>query len=271
MKLVQHALNGNAIAFVQGVSDTGAAGTTPEVLPAFGTNVAVGDLIVVLCGGDGGVTGLATGVTDNLGNTYTRVPGFDIANGAGTLNLDCFYAVVTVAGACTITCAFDDLNENGVFVAQHFNGFVGTATLDQIKRQENASSTTCTSGASPSTTVANEVVIGLGIHASTVSAFSLGSGYTNLTQASVAARQAAMESKIVSSTGAQTATFTIAAARVNIGGLVTFYDAGGGAATNQVTMNRPLARLTKKPYRGAATRPAPFAPASREFSRTNRY
>lgn len=221
-----------SIAFVQGVSVNGSSGSSPQAAPTFGTAIAVGDLIVVLAGGDGGVTGAATSVTDSKGNTYTRVPSFDIANGGGTLNLDAFYSRVTTAGSGNIvTLTFNSGVENCVLVVQHFNGFTGTATLDVKNRSSNASSTTITSGATATTATAIELVVGLGIHDSTVSAISLGSGYTNLTTVSIAARQAAMESKITSSTGAQTATFTIAAARVNIGGVLTFQDVTGTTTT----------------------------------------
>jgi hypothetical protein len=243
-----------AMAFVQGTSVSGAAGTTPQALPALASAVAVGDLIVVLAGGDGGATGLATSVTDSLGNTYTRVPSFDIANSGGTLNLDAFYARVTVAGSSNvITLAFNSASENCVVVAQHFNGFTGTVTLDKSARSSNVSSTTVTSGATAATTQAAELVVGLAIHASTVSAYTLGSGYTNLTQVSIANRQAAMESKVVAATGAQTATFTIAAARVNIGGVLTFYDAAGATTTTTTTAATTTTTTTAAPKPKTAT------------------
>lgn len=234
-----------AIAFVQGQSNSGAAGTTPQALTAFSSSVAVGDLIVVLAGGDGGLTGLATSVTDSLGNTYTRVPSFDIANAGGTLNLDAFYAVVSTghSGASNvITLNFDSVNENCVIVAQHFNGFTGVATLDKKSTSSNTTSTTITSGATATLATAVELVVGLGIHDSTVSAITLGAGYTNLTTVSVAARQAAMESKVVAATTAVTATFTIAATRINIGGVLTFQDVAGATTTKTIT---GLARITK--------------------------
>lgn len=226
-----------AIAFVQGaVKDSGA---TPATTAALGTSLAVHDLVVVMVGMDGGATGLVTGVTDSKGNTYTKVPSFDIANAGGTLALDCWYAPVTTGGAsATVSVAFNDAATNANVVVQHFNGFTGTPTFDQKSTSSNATSTTATSGATSATTQSAEVVVGGAVHASTVSAYTLGAGYTNLTQSSVAARQIGMESKVVAATGAQTATFTIAATRVNIGGVVTFYDntGGGGAVVSAPSM-----------------------------------
>lgn len=225
-----------AKAFVQGVSKSSTS--SPGTTAALGSSLATGDLVVVYIGMDGGLVGQVAGVTDSKGNTYLQVPGMDIANAGGSLALDCWFAVVTAGGAsATVSVDFNAANTNVNFVVQHFNGFLGTPTLDAVHNSSNVSSTTCTSGASAATTVASELVVGGGLHASTTSAFSLGSGYTNLTQSSVSARQIAMESKVVSSTGAQTATFTIAAARVNIGGVVTFYDNTQQAPT--VALNSP--------------------------------
>lgn len=235
-----------ALAFVQGVVKN--SGTTPAAAPAFASSVAVGDLIVVYMGMDGGVTGVVTGVTDSLGNTYQRVAGMDIANAGGTLALDCWYAVATHAGASNvITVAFTDTASNMNFVAQHFNGFTGTPTLDKFQHSSNASSTSATSSATAATTQANEIVIGGFVHASTASAWSLGTGYSNLTQSNIAARSAAMESKVVAATGAQTAAATIAAARVNIGGVVTFYDGGGGGGTTGEVKVYVSGAFTAKP------------------------
>lgn len=127
--------------------------------------------------------------------------------------------------------AFDDLNTNINFVAQVFNGFTGTPTYDQKKTSSNTSSTTCTSGATGTLAQAVSLVVGGGVHAGSASAFSLGATYTNLTQSNVGSRAAAMESKVTAATTAVTATFSIAAARVNIGGVVVFYDAVSGGGT----------------------------------------
>jgi hypothetical protein len=242
-----------AFAFVQGT--TGDSDTTPVVTTAFASAVTAGNIIVVAPGGDGGYTGAITGVSDNYGNTYARVSGFDIANGAGTLNLDCWIAKVVTGAASgfAISVAFNDTNGNCCVVAQEFSGFSGTPTVDKFARQENASSTTTTSGATANTTVNDELVVGIGIHASTASAYSLGTGYTNLTQKSVAARQTAMESKVISSTGAQTATMTSAAARVNIGGVVTIYDAVSGTAVNDARAAKTAGKVSTNSTRSAKT------------------
>ena len=190
-------------------------------------------------GYDGGVTGLTTSVTDSKGNTYNKVTGMDIANGGGTLSLDCWWAIVTTGhtGASpTISVAFNDTLTNANIVVQVFNGFTGTPTLDQFQHSSNVSSTTVTSGTTPLIVNANELIVGGGVHASTVSAWTLGATYTNLTSSDIAARSAAMESKVVAIATTEVATFTLAAARVSIGGVVTFYDlvSAPSAAVTQV-------------------------------------
>lgn len=208
--------------FVEGKVVTN--GTGVATTPAFTNAFVAGQLVVVNIIYDGGVTGLTTSVVDSKGNTYHQVGSFALADSA-TIAIDAWYAVITTGGAApTVTVNFNSAATNVNVVVQYFNGFTGTPTLDKAKSQFNTSSTTVTSGASAATIVATELVVGLAGHAATVSAFSLGSGYTNLTQSSVANMQAAMESKMVYATGAQTATFTIAAARVNMGGVLTFYD-----------------------------------------------
>jgi hypothetical protein len=107
--------------------------------------------------------------------------------------------------------------------AQYFNGFTGTPTIDKSNGTAG-SSTTANPGTSATTTVANElVVVGAG-HAGTASAFSLGSGYTNLTTVNQANAAVGQESKVISSTGTQTGTMTIAASRAWGAILATFYD-----------------------------------------------
>jgi len=214
-----------AISFVAGTSTQ--SGASPV---SFGklSSVSAKDLIVLFAMGDGGSLAIpaVSNVTDTLANTFTEVPNFEFANVAGTQNMGVWYAVVTNAGSNdVITVTFNASAENFAGVVQQFTGFTGTATLDKMSTTTTATaSTTCAMGTTGVTTQANEVVIGGCEHASTASAFSLGTGYSNLTQISVAARQSAMQSKIISSTGAQTGKMTIAAARVNIGGIVTFYD-----------------------------------------------
>jgi hypothetical protein len=222
-----------ALAFVEGqVIDNG---TSVATTPAFTNSFAVGQLVVVCIAFDGGANAV-TSVVDNaaVSNTYNLISTASVGNGT-TMYLATYYSIITTAKASpTVTVNYNSAATNADVCVQYFNGFVGTATLDKSVAQTNASSTTCTSGASAATTQSVELVVGMGVHISTTSAFTLGAGFTNLTTNNIAARAVAMESLVTASTGAQTANFSIAAARVNAGAVVTFYDnvGGGGTPTN---------------------------------------
>lgn len=218
-----------AIAFATGVVKNATASPAATT----GLSPVAGNLIVVYMGMDAG-SNTITGVSDNKGNTYVQIPGMSLSGASGGATLDAWYTVVTIPGASfTINVAFNAATSNMNVIAQLFTGFIGTPTLDKVKSTDNASAvTTMTSGATAATTRAVELVVGGAVHTSTVSAFSLGAGYTNLTQSSIAARQAAMESLVTSATGAQTATFGIAAARTGVAGVATFYDAGAVSTPN---------------------------------------
>lgn len=216
-----------AIAFVEGQVKN--ATTSPAVTAAFTASIATGQLVIAYGAMDGGTTGLMTAVADSKSNTWVHVPGMDIGGASGAASLDCWYVVPTTGGtAYTVSATFTAASTNMNLIVQYFNGFVGTPTLDKVKSTDNPSAvTTITSGATAATAQAVELVVGGAVHTATVSAFSLGAGYMNLTQSSVAARQGAMESLVTAATGAQTAAFGVAAARTGLGGVVTFFDAGG--------------------------------------------
>lgn len=214
-----------ALAFVEGQS--AANGTGVATTPAFTNTFALGQLVVVTIMFDGGANAV-TSVVDNAStsNTYTLISGASVGNGT-TLYQAVYYAVITHSKASpTVTVNFNSAATNAGAVVQYFNGFVGTPTLDKSHSSLNTTSTTVTSGASTATTYPIELVIGSGTYAGTATTFSLGTGYTNLTQLnnSTDTVYAAMESLLTSTTGAQTATFTLAVTKVNAGGVVTFYD-----------------------------------------------
>jgi len=220
-----------ALAFLEGKVVT--SGSTPATTPAFTNALAVGQIVVVFIGYDTGTAGLTTSVTDSKGNTYTQVPSF-YTSGTG-IALDCWRSTVTAGhtGASpTVSVAFNDATASTNVVVQIFNGFTGTPTYDKMHTSANASSTNATSGATATISQAVELVVGGAVHASTASAFTADVNYGNLTQSSVSARQTCMQSRVTSSAAAQTSIPTIAANRVSIGGVVTFYDyvvAGGSA------------------------------------------
>jgi len=210
-------LEGQVIANATGVATT----------PAFTNTFALGQLVVVTINYSGGANA-TTSVVDNasVSNTYTAIPGASVANGA-TLFQAVYYAVITTAKASpTVTVNYNSASTNAGVVVQYFNGFIGTPTLDQSASSANTTSTTVTSGASGTTAEPTELIIGIGAYHAGTTTFTLGSGYTNLTQLNSSADTvaAALESKLVSFTNTQTATFTLGTTNINIGGVITFYD-----------------------------------------------
>lgn len=238
-----------ALAFKQ--STTGNGTVSPIVSTAFAGAVVVGNIIVVTVVDDAGIAEPAMTVGDSGGNTYTRIADTGASN-TGTHTL--WWARVVTggnAGAFTVTVT----NSGGAFaalsvVAQEYNGFVGTPTFDKISAYASATSTAALSATSGTLSQANELVVGSFAHYSTVSAFSLGAGYTNLGTVSLANAQSAQESKVVAVTTAVTAPATIAASREWTAFVATFYDAPSANVVNQ------LKRKIK---------PAPFKPGDGSF------
>lgn len=210
-----------AMGFFQGT--TASCTTSPCTSTAFGSTVVAGDLIVVTEVDDSGTDQSATmSFTDSGSNTYHQIATTGAAD-TGTESV--WYAVVTTGGAAFTVKVTDT---SGAFArigfsAQEFNGFTGTPTFDKVSAFTSGSSVSPLSLTSGTLTQANEMVVGSFAHYSTVSAFSLGSGYTNLTTLSVANAANAQESKVVSATTAVTAPATIAASREWNAYVETFY------------------------------------------------
>lgn len=210
-----------ALAFRQ--STTGNSTTSPVVSTAFGSSVVAGNLIVVTVVDDAGIAEPSMSLSDTGGNTYVRIADTLAAN-SGTHTV--WYARVVTGGASfTVTVT----NPGGAFarltlVAQEFDGFTGTATFDKISAYAGATSTAALSATSGTLTSANEICVGSFAHYSTISAFTLGTGYTNLGTQNVANAASAQESKVVAATTAVTAAATIAASREWTAYVATFRD-----------------------------------------------
>lgn len=223
-----------ALAYSNGKSANSSGATTPLVVAAFTPAVVAGQLIVVTIADDSGVGNNIIAVTDTGGNTYTRIA---TSSGQGSSCLNVYYTVVVIgglAGTFQVSVAWNTANTTGISVAAgYYNGFVSTPILDQSAVAGPTTSTAASSGATGTTAQANELIIGSVEHAGTTSAFTLGSGFTNIISPSgVAGHQVAQESMVVSSTGAQTATFTISASREWVCGVSTFYDSVGSPSSS---------------------------------------
>lgn len=211
-----------AITFKQ--STTGSGTASPLSTTNFAGTVVAGNLMVVTVVDDSGISEPSMTVTDTGGNTYTRRADTLAAN-TGTTTA---WSAPIVTGGATFHIIVT--NPGGAFarmtvVAQEFQGFTGTPTFDKVSAYATGSSTAALSATSGTLTNAAELVVGHFGHYATASAFTLGTGYTNLGTVSVANASIAQESKVVAATTAVTAGATIAASREWNAYVTTYFDA----------------------------------------------
>ena len=208
---------------------TGADANATSTTLAFVSNVTAGNSIFV--GIRIGATGRTITVSDTLGNTYGGSPGTtgDVTQAQTTDGHQTylFSAHNIAGGANTVTVAI-----SGAATTIRFNigeaSFGGTASLDQTASAEG-NGTDPSSGATATTTINDELVVGVGSN-SAGTAWTAGGTYTERGNAPVAdTGRTAMETLIVSTTGAQTATWTITGTKT-WSALVGTYGVAGAAA-----------------------------------------
>ncbi len=92
---------------IQLATDTSELGNRSVAQAALGANVSIGNVLVVVCAwGSLNSSVDDGGVTDNLGNIYTRKQINGSALGSPTFRTSLYTSPITVAGACTVTQAF---------------------------------------------------------------------------------------------------------------------------------------------------------------------
>lgn len=222
-----------AISFIQGVGNGSNAATSFTITL---TNTVTGNFIWV---GIASGLGTVTSVTDGT-NTFTA--GVADYNYNASNHMIWYYAKnITGAASHVITVNLSgSLSVDGI--AREYSGIDTNAPTDQTA-QNTGSSSTPSSGATSTTTQASELVIGFFGCGSSVTE-TLGSGFSNLTVATVSASaSAAAEDLIVSSTGTQTATF----------GTSTIFNWGCQVATFKGASSKPS-------FRPNNLRPHAFSP-----------
>ena len=223
-----------AIAFVKGGNGSGIA-TGTATTGSIGTTTT-GNLMVVCCASNSATSNDFASVTDNNSNTYSRAKS---QPGNGT-DVEIWYCHNFTGGAShTVTATTTNAFRNVAVVAQEFSGAVTSASLDQTAGA-TGTGTSQSSGATSTTTQADEMVFGAMV-AEASDTISLGAGFSNLgINTGIASVRPAAESMIISSTGAQTATFSTAGSLNWNCAVATFKAAGGGGgptpARNFMTM-----------------------------------
>jgi hypothetical protein len=168
-------------------------------------------------------TSATVNVTDTLGNTYVDAVAQVQNNDHSQVHL--FYAKSVLGGANTVKAAFSSSNSHPWLATFEYAGLNAANPLDKTAHAQGRSTTPST-GATPTTTNANELVFaGFGLPASYTGTQTAGTGYT-LVQNDTGTSAAATESMLVTSTGSYTGTFRLSSS-ANWSAVVATFAAGG--------------------------------------------
>jgi hypothetical protein len=206
-----------AITFVQVAAATPQSSTATVPVAYTGPQTA-GDLNVVVVGWND-TTATVQSVKDSAGNNYSLA----IGPTSGTaLRQSIYYAPSIVGGSNTVTVTF---SQAAAFPDVRILEYEGVNAVD-VTAGASGSSTAANSGAA-TTTVANELVFGADIVATTTGA--AGSGFTSRVITSQDGDIA--EDKVVTTTGSNTATATLTSSGPWVMQMVTFAAITGPAPT----------------------------------------
>jgi hypothetical protein len=194
------------IAFVQQVSaTTTGARTLAATLPAA---VTVSDLIVVSASGWGNLP-VAAPVTDNAGNAYAIAGARQTTPGKSWSVI--YYAANAKAGATTVTFTTAAAGTQVSMSVAEFSGVAAAAPLDKSAGAAPAAAGTAPSSGNMTPATTGELLIGSGTHDGTTTT-TAGAGSTMIAVAedSVTQQPLAMEYRVLTTTAATPATFTLA-------------------------------------------------------------
>jgi hypothetical protein len=145
-------------------------------------------------------------VKDSAGNAYLKA--VSQAQTADGHQVYILYAENIAGTANTVTATFSGTNNHPWLAIYEYSGLNATAPLDKTASAQG-SSTSPSCGPTASTTAANELLFaGVGLVNNSTATITAGNGYT-LQQQDTNTSRAANETAIVSSTGAQSAGFTL--------------------------------------------------------------
>jgi hypothetical protein len=181
-------------------SNTASDGGGTSLVITTTAGVSVGDHVILGIGHE--VNSAITSVVDTRGNTWqednSRTESTNVAN-ARVWSCRVTTAIQT---SDTITITFTSGQTTREAHAFKVSGLASSSWLDQIGGANGFGSSP--SGATPATTVADELVFVAVRYDNAADTFTAGSGFTELTAVSTAADTTSFEYKIVSATGAQT-------------------------------------------------------------------
>ena len=180
-------------------------GYTGTVSKAFTSNTQGGSAIVVLVADNTNTSDINT-PTDSQSNTYTQL--FSALDASNYYGYKAYIAYNASAAANTVTVTNTSYQPLALMIYE-VSGL--SANPFDVSALNKGDVTTTPSSGSITTNYANELLLGLNVtNASSTETYTAGSGYSNLQQSSyVNGLQVASEEKIVSSTGSQSATFSM--------------------------------------------------------------
>jgi hypothetical protein len=207
---------GGGIGMVQENAVQGSAVASVSV--AFPTATTAGNLILAFVRMS--TTSQTVTLTDSAGNKY--VEAVAQVQTAGTSQAHLFYAKNISGGAAnTVKATFSSNNTHPWLAIYEFKGLSATNPLDQTAHAQGSNAAP-SSGATPTTTSASELVFGgMVVPGAYPGTQTVGSGYT-LLQQDTATSHASNESKLLTSTGSCTATFTLSSSANWAAVLATF-------------------------------------------------
>ncbi len=215
---------GNGIGLVQANAVQGSG--VGSVSAAFPVSNTAGNLILAFVRMSSSLQTVT--LSDSAGNTYIQAAA-QVQNADGS-QVHLFYAKnILGAAANTVTATFSSTNNHPFLAIDEFKGLSTTNPLDQTATAQGNGSTP-SSGATPTTTSANELVFGaMGLASTYSGSQTAGSGFTML-ENDTASSPAATEFMLVTSTGSYTASFTLSS-NPNWTGLVATFATAGPVVT----------------------------------------
>ncbi len=171
---------------------------------AFPSSNSAGNLIVAFVRMS--TTAQTVQVTDSLGNVYTEAVSQAQTTDGHQIHL--FYARNVAGGANTVAASFSGTNNHPWMSVFEYRGLSTTAPLDRVNKSQG-SGTAVTTGATPTTSAANELIfVGAGFANDYAGTVSPGAGYS-LQQQDSGTSRAVSESELVSSKSSYTGKFSL--------------------------------------------------------------
>lgn len=191
-----------AIAFVQQQAQGNTVSATISNT-ALASPTTVGNCIIVATMTDN-ATRTVTSVKDNAGNTYrllTRQPGTG-------MTFELWIATnIPATTSLVATATFSAISSGNMAIVGEYSGLT-SVLIDQYLIATTSATTTPSIGPMQTTTYPNELLIAVIWESSTGTTATAGAGYSNALVTAGSGWHAAIESRIVSSTGAYSAGFT---------------------------------------------------------------